>query len=59
VGDLGPGKIPEFVTLILLLLPATLSSMFRAASLGAFEIRYPSDGPRWKILVMGNNARPG
>ena len=38
VGDLGPGKIPEFVTLILLLLPATLSLMFRAASLGAFEI---------------------
>ena len=36
VGHLGPGKIPEFVTLMLLLLPATLS--FRAAYLGAFEI---------------------
>ena len=59
VGDLGLGKIPEFVTLILLLLPAVLSLMFRAASLGAFEIRYHSDAPRWKIPVTGNNARPG
>ena len=38
VGDLGLGKIPEFVTLILLLLPAILSLMFRAASLGTFKI---------------------
>jgi hypothetical protein len=57
VGDLGPGKIPEFVTLILLLLPAILSLVFRAASLGAFEIWYHSDALRWKIPVAGNNAR--
>jgi hypothetical protein len=59
MGDLGLGKIPEFVTLILLLLLATLSLMFRAASLGAFEIQCYSDAPGWKIPVMGNNARPG
>jgi hypothetical protein len=45
VDGLRPGKIPEFVTLVLLLLPATLSLMFRAASLGVFEIRYHSDPP--------------
>jgi hypothetical protein len=59
IGDLGPGKIPEFVTLILLLLLAILSLVFRAASLGAFEIWYHSDTLRWKIPVAGNNARLG
>jgi hypothetical protein len=53
VGDLGPGKIPEFVKLIPPLLPAILSLVFHAASLGAFEIWYHSDALRWKIPVAG------
>jgi hypothetical protein len=46
VGDLGPGKIPEFATLILLLLPAILSLMF---------LRLPP----LEDTGDGNNARPG
>jgi hypothetical protein len=58
VSDLGQSKTPEFVTLILFLLSVTLSLMFRAASLGAFEVRCHFDAPGWEMAVTGNNARP-